>query len=113
MSDKAKQPLIPALWFDANGCGPSELALWFYSFAAEKGGAIPASLGLGIVMDEHEQGAMVMPNAAVLIDSGFNLGRDQVADLYRTLGEWLAANPSSGTSAHEPEERDEVSDVAK
>ena len=110
MRAMAEQRPIPALWFDAKGYGPSELALQLHPFAAEKDGAIPASLGLRIRMDQHEFGAMAMPNAAVLIDSGFNLGREQVYELHRALGEWLAATSSSGASAHVPEKRNEVAD---
>jgi len=105
-----KTALISALWFDAKGHGPSELALQLHPFAAEKDGAIPASLGLRVRMDQHEFGAMAMPNAAVLVDSGFNLGREKVVELHRALGEWLEANPSSGASVHVPEKRNEVTD---
>lgn len=78
---------IPALWFDAKGCGPDELALQLHPFASEMDGEIPASLGIRV-----RAGELVI-GAGPLVDGGFNLHRDQVAELHRQLGAWLEENP--------------------
>lgn len=83
---------IPVLWFDSKGCGPDELALQLHPFPAELDGKIPAWLGLRV-----RAGDLVI-GAKALIDGGFNLHRDQVENLYRQLGEWLAANPERNGS---------------
>jgi hypothetical protein len=93
----AARPQIPALWFDARGCGPSELALQPWWFSAEMDGAIPASLGIRIQVYQpagDEKGlSMVSGAAKELVDSGFFLGRDQVVALHAQFAAWLEANP--------------------
>lgn len=82
---------VPVLWFCRKGLGPSELALEVHRFASALAGAIPASLMLR-VRAVHD--GMVMPDAARgVIDGGFNLEREQVAELHRQLGAWLAGDP--------------------
>lgn len=80
-------PRIPALWFNSKGHGPDELALELHPFAAEEDGAIPASLGIRVRVD----GLVIQ--AGPLVDGGFNMHRNQVDELHRQLGEWLAATP--------------------
>jgi hypothetical protein len=81
---------IPVLWFDRRGCGPDELELELAPFAAEKDGAIPATLGLRV-----RAGELVI-GAEPLVDGGFNLARGQVAELHEQLGAWLATTPVDG-----------------
>lgn len=83
-NDKSR---IPVLWFDAKGMGPDEFALEFQSFPSDMGGRIPAFLGIRV------RAAGLVIAGASLVDGGFNLHRDQVAELHRQLGAWLEANP--------------------
>lgn len=77
---------IPALWFDRDGCGPDHMYLRLRPFAAEPVGEreIPASLGLRI-----DKGDLVILGTS-MIGGGFNMQREQVAELYSQLGAWLA-----------------------
>lgn len=79
-------PAIPALWFTPEGYGPSEIALRLHPFPAARPGRIPASLGLRVVLPSAD--AIVYVSG--LVDGGFNLGREQVVELHRQIGEWLA-----------------------
>lgn len=84
--------MIPALWFDKLGCGPSDLAIQLHPFPAERDGKIPASLGLRIRGAPPRAGARIIYGAAdELVDSGFNLERAQVEQLHRQIGNWLDA----------------------
>lgn len=78
---------IPVLWFNAKGMGPDELTLELQSFASEMGGRTPAFLGIRV----RAFGLVI--GGAPLVDGGFNLHRDQVAELHRQMGAWLEANP--------------------
>lgn len=78
--------LIPVLWFGPQGTGPDELALQLHPFPAELDGRIPASLGIRV------RGGEIVIGAAAMVDGGFNLGREQVAELHRQLGAWLEDN---------------------
>lgn len=90
MSDS--KPLIPALWFDVRGRGPSELALQLRPFAAEMDGRIPVSLDIQVhASTEPGCGALIYGTAGELICSAFQLQRVQVEQLHRELGAWLAA----------------------
>lgn len=85
---------IPALWFDARGCGPSDLALQLKPFAAEMDGRIPASLGIQVRAGSAQGiGSIIYGAAFELVDSGFNLHREQVEELHRQTGAWLTATP--------------------
>lgn len=85
--DACKPSTIQVLWFDRKGCGPDELALQLNPLAAQFDGEIPASLGLMV------RAGNIVIGASALIDGGFALHRDQVADLHRQLAAWLAENP--------------------
>lgn len=85
-SDKKDFTVVPALWFDKNGCGPSELAFHLRSFVEPRG--FMDALGIQVKVND---GGMVGPRAGELIGAGFLIHRDQVADLHRQLGEWLAS----------------------
>lgn len=86
-------PYIPALWFDANGCGPSDLALQLHPLGADLDGAIPATLGLRIRSGTATHG-LIYGSAGELIDSGFMMHRSQAEELHRQLGAWLAETPA-------------------
>ncbi len=85
MSDRTTT--IPVLWFNSTGSGPDEMALELRPFKSEKGGAIPATLGVQV----RVAGLVIV--GIDMVDGGFYLHRDQVAELHRQLGEWLEANP--------------------
>lgn len=82
-----ERALIPALFFDANGCGPDELLIVPHWFEAELDGAIPASFGLRLMA-----GGMVIGNAPV--GGGLHMHREQVVQLREQLDAWLAAHPA-------------------
>ena len=84
---------IPVLWFDRRGNGPDELALELHNFPSDLEGRIPAYLGIRVRAGE------IVIGAGPLVDGGFNLHRDQVADLHRQLGAWLEANPTTAPTA--------------
>lgn len=98
-------PKIPALWFDARGCGPSDLAL---EVSNQDHGhpRIAPTLGLRIRVNGDTDGsgrllsdrAIVYAAASELVDSGFMLSRDQVAALHKQFGAWL-----DGTTETAPE----------
>lgn len=81
-----KHQKIPALWFTSKGGGPDELALELHAFAPELDGKIPPRLGIRVRAD----GLVI--NAALMVDGGFYMAPEQVAELHRQLGAWLAAN---------------------
>lgn len=87
MSNKPNDITIPVLWFTAQGMGPSELALQLHPFPSEMEGRIPAALGIRV--RSAPDGLVFVSD---MVGGGFNLHRDQVAELHKQLGEWLAAN---------------------
>jgi hypothetical protein len=87
MIDPEDKSRIPVLWFDSREMGPDELALELHPFPEEKSGAIPASLGIRV------RASGIVIGAGALVDGGFNLHRDQVAELHRQIGAWLEGNP--------------------
>ncbi len=81
---------IPALWFTSMGGGPDNMCLELHPLDELRDGAdlvCPATLGLMV-----RAGQLVILGAA-MIDGGFQLGREQVEQLHRALGAWLAKNP--------------------
>lgn len=89
---------IPALWFDSKGCGPSDLALQLRTFDAE--GGCPAFLGIKIRTNPNPH-PIVYAQAGSLVESGFSMQSEQVADLYGQLGEWLASVATLGQAAED------------
>ena len=81
----SKQPTITALWFNAKGYGPDEFELQLQPLASDLDGAIPATLGIRVRV--HPDGIVI--GAHQMIDGGFMLSRDDVAELHRQLGAWL------------------------
>ncbi len=85
---------IPVLWFTRKGGGPDEMFLELEPLKELRDGAdlvCPATLGLRV-----RAGELVILGAP-LVDGGFQFARDQVADLHRQLGAWLARNPAAAT----------------
>ena len=85
---------VPALWFDKQGCGPSELAIELRPFPSERNGAIPAMLGLRIRVGD-QNGGFVYGDATDMVDGGFLLHVDQVREFHHRLALWLADQPTS------------------
>lgn len=85
---------IPALWFDARGCGPSDLALQVQD--QDLGHPrIGATLGLRVrVNDAPDNRPIVYGAASELVDAGFMLHRDQVVALRDEFEAWLARHPT-------------------
>lgn len=84
---------IPALWFTSKGGGPDEMFLELEPLKELRDGSdlvAPATLGLRV-----RAGELVILGAA-LIDGGFQFAREQVEQLHRGLGAWLARNPPRG-----------------
>lgn len=91
MSNKNKPDVIPVLWFNRNGCGPDEMAIELEPLPALMDGTdlvAPATLGLRV-----RSGGFVMLGEP-MVDGGFQLASEQVADLHRQLGAWLASTGS-------------------
>lgn len=100
---------ISALWFDHKGCGPSELALQIFPIDSAMDGAIPASLMLRVKAETDPNGdAIIYETAGPLIDSGFGLEREQVEELHRQTGGWLAATATSLASSASDDEQPHV-----
>lgn len=98
---------IPALWFDARGCGPSELALEVQTLN-HRHPNIPDTLSLRIRVDGDTDVSLplasrpfVYATASELVDSGFMLHYDQAVALHAQIGAWIAAHhiPSAAPSA--------------
>lgn len=90
-AETLEKPRIPALWFDAKGCGPDQMFLELYAFKALMDGetlVAPPHLGLRV-----RAGNLVIMGAS-LVDGGFYLGREQVEELHRQLGAWLSSDTS-------------------
>jgi hypothetical protein len=92
-------PKIPALWFDARGCGPSEIALQVQTLD-HKHPKIPDTLCLRIRVDGDADASLplqsrpfVYATASELVDSGFMLHHDHAVALHAQIGAWLAAHP--------------------
>lgn len=87
MSDESKQ--IYALYFDADGNGPTVLHVKPYAFDDLK----PQALGLQLELSKGV-GNFNMNNAP--IGAGlFFTRRENVAELHRQLGVWLDAHPET------------------
>jgi hypothetical protein len=84
-----KTSTIPALWFDRDGCGPDHFGLHLKPVKPDMGGAIPAALGILV-----RAGDLVIKGGA-MVDGGFYLHREEVAELHKQLGEWLKNNEST------------------
>lgn len=78
---------IPVLWFTSNGGGPDDMFLeptTIREIREANGDLVaPANLGLRV-----RAGELVILGAC-MVDGGFFLGRAQVEQLHRALGDWL------------------------
>lgn len=90
MSEPTKPQRIPTLWFDREGCGPDHMFLELHPFRSEMDGKIPAALGIRV-----RAGELVIIGRP-LVDGGFNMQREQIAELHRQLGAWLDADAAQG-----------------
>lgn len=100
---------VNAPWFDAKGCGPSDLMLQLQDLsplaALSPGPNAGRSLGIRIRANDHNQAPILhSPLAGAMVDSGFMLQTEQVDALHAELGAWLAA----GRPSVESEAMDEI-----
>lgn len=81
---------IPMLWFDAKGYGPSELEVDVVSNQEDdpEFKAIPPVIGLRFMA--RSDAGFVMENVEPILGGGPFMHREQVEQLHRVLGEWLA-----------------------
>jgi len=78
---------VSALWFTADGGGPSILTLKIHPFASEHDGRIPARLGIQVLIDGPDD--MAVGDGVALVGGGFDFDRESVKALHRQLGSWL------------------------
>lgn len=91
MSEETKGRAIPALWFNHKGCGPDHFMLEVQPLKALKDGdelVCPPSLGIRVRCGE------LVILGGDMVDGEFNLHREQVEELHRQLGEWIASDIS-------------------
>jgi hypothetical protein len=98
----AAAPTIGALWFDAQGCGPTAWSIRVQPFDTELDRETDMAQQLGIRVHGPREGInkallAVSPTHRALLDGGFLLGRDSVEALHRQLGAWLAAHPAEAS----------------
>jgi hypothetical protein len=92
---------IPALWFDAKGYGPTAWSICVRSFDTELGRESEIDQQLGIrIQGPSGMGKTLLavnPTHHALLDSVFLMRRENIEELHRQLGAWLAAHPAEAS----------------